>query len=211
MRRPPKSIFSALLLNAALVVAFARSTPVLAGSAVPLMLNVQGELSDQYGDPINGVQDFEIKIYMNGSALWRTIYRVAVANGVFSIKLGDTGQGAMAMDPNSNSYDDSARLKSANAVQLSESMFFGTTNSSSVEIGVAVKSDGKFEEVKRYGLGVSLFARHVGRTVLVEQSGVARPVHARPLTTAMRTHTRAVTTPSSAWSREWSNVYTTRP
>ena len=121
--------------------------------AVPLTLTVQGDLTDLNGDPVNGVQSFEIKVYMDGATVWRTLYRVGVNNGSFMIRLGDVGQGATPMNPNSTAYDDSAKLNTPNATQLSESMFFGTNSTTSVEIGVSVKADGKYEEIKRYGLG----------------------------------------------------------
>ena len=75
-----------------------------ADSAVPVSLTVQGDLQDIDGDPINGVTEFEIKIYRNGTAIWRTLYKVGVNNGSFSIQLGDAGQSAVAMKPGTTTY-----------------------------------------------------------------------------------------------------------
>ena len=120
-------------------------------------MSVQGELSDNDGNLINGVTEFEIKIYINNVVIWRTLYKASVLNGSFAIRLGDSSQGAQPMNPNTTTYTTADKLPPL-AVILSESLLFGTTNTTSVDIGVSVKSNGKFEEVKRYGLGVSLFA-----------------------------------------------------
>ncbi len=122
------------------------------------MLTVQGELSDANGDLVNGVNEFEIKIYSNGVTEWRTVYKVGVNNGAFSIQLGSAGQSALAYKKGTNGHGVSDQLTAAD-VLLTEKMFFGTTSASSVEIGVAVKNNaGVFEEIKRYGLGVALFS-----------------------------------------------------
>ena len=69
----------------ALAAIFLCAAPSLAAeqSAVPLALTVQGELTDTSGEPLSGVQEFEINIYFNGTSLWRTGYKVGVINGAF--------------------------------------------------------------------------------------------------------------------------------
>ena len=46
-----------------------------------------------------GNQDF------NGTSLWRTGYKVAVKDGTFMVRLGDSGQGAVAWDPATTTHN----------------------------------------------------------------------------------------------------------
>src|SRR4051812_17661462 len=122
----PRSIDSlsrGLVLLALLAAVFSLSSRALAvgglEAAVPSVLTVRGDLADDKGDPINDVVSFKIDIYVNGSSVWRTLYKVSVVKGAFSIQLGDSGQSAIPLDPVSG-----VRLPQS-AASLSQSMFFG--------------------------------------------------------------------------------------
>ena len=60
-------------------------------SAVPEVINYQGSLSDNVGNPINATLNITFTLYdadVAGSTLWQEIQSVTVTNGLFSIQMG---------------------------------------------------------------------------------------------------------------------------
>ena len=60
---------------------------------VPQMINYQGRLSDDQGEPLTGTYDVTFTIYdaaTGGSDYWADTYTVNAANGLFNVLLGST-------------------------------------------------------------------------------------------------------------------------
>jgi hypothetical protein len=59
--------------------------------AVPLLINFQGELTDDTGAPLDGSYQMDFYIYnqaTGGTALWNETQTVAVSDGIYNVKLG---------------------------------------------------------------------------------------------------------------------------
>jgi len=74
-------------------------------SAAPSEINYQGVLTDQQGNPVNGVRAMQIKLYDEPAGGYmtyqETIGNVTVADGIYSFKFGASGNGiASALNGN---------------------------------------------------------------------------------------------------------------
>jgi hypothetical protein len=74
-------------------------------SAAPSEINYQGVLTDQQGNPVNGLRAMQIKLYdapTGGNMTYQeTIGNVTVADGIYSFKFGASGNGiASALNGN---------------------------------------------------------------------------------------------------------------
>jgi serine/threonine-protein kinase len=75
--------------------------------AAPSEINYQGVLTDQQGNPVNGVRAMQIKLYdapTGGNMTYQeTIGNVTVADGIYSFKFGASGNGiASALNGNNH-------------------------------------------------------------------------------------------------------------
>jgi len=67
--------------------------PTAVQAQVPAVINYQGRLTDDSGNPINGTSSMEFRIYSSstgGSALWAETKDVIISNGVFNVLLGSS-------------------------------------------------------------------------------------------------------------------------
>ncbi len=75
---------------------------VFAGPGAPPLLNYQGQLNDDSGNPVNTEKIMSFKIYPSSdstTALWTSgNINVRVVNGVFNVTLGETPQPALSAD-----------------------------------------------------------------------------------------------------------------
>ena len=55
---------------------------------VPDMMNVQGYLADDAGNPVNGTKSVVFKLYDGGDVLWQETRSCTVMDGLFSLQLG---------------------------------------------------------------------------------------------------------------------------
>ena len=104
------AVFPCLLAASTLAIHTSFAAPV---ASVPPFMNFQGYLTDTSGNPATGIHDMKFKILYGATPIWSADYTtVAVANGNFSVLLGDTTQGGTAVTPIDsillNSVDSSA-------------------------------------------------------------------------------------------------------
>ena len=101
---------SFILILLVLTFNFLLSTVVF--GAIPQMMNFQGRLTDDGGQPVTGTRDFEFSIYNDptsesvGDRLWgpETQNNVPVTDGIFSVQLGSFTPLGQNVFNNSNCY-----------------------------------------------------------------------------------------------------------
>jgi hypothetical protein len=93
-----------------LVLTFNFSLSTVVFGAVPQMMNFQGRLTDDVGQPITGTRDLKFRIYddpiLSTSLLWgpETQNNVPVTDGIFSVQLGSFTPLGQNVFNNTNCY-----------------------------------------------------------------------------------------------------------
>ena len=66
--------------------------PIMVYAQIPMMINYQGQLTDDMGVPLNGTYSMAFYLYdvaVDGSAIWSEPHPgVEVANGIYNVQLG---------------------------------------------------------------------------------------------------------------------------
>ena len=141
--------------------------PVFAAAA-PNLINYQGRLVDNNGNPMTGTKSVVFKIFDAASAgtqLWTETQSVTLENGIFSVKLG----AAAALTSNVYSADDRYLEITVDAVTLAPRVQLvsvpfalaasNITSANNVSISTGVIVSGHVQAVKFYGDGSALTGR----------------------------------------------------
>ncbi len=73
---------------------------VYAVDTIPQFMNFQGFLTDSAGIPLDGNHAVRFGIYEDGTRIWYSEYNtVAIDDGFFAVRLGETSQGGVALNP----------------------------------------------------------------------------------------------------------------
>ncbi len=113
----------------------------------PQKINFQGFLADSVGTPLSGAFALRFSIYIGGTKIWSADYStVNVSAGNFSVALGGTAQGGVALPPTSS-------------LPITASLFSGSDYSALTEVEMEIWNGTAYEVLpSRFPINSTLYA-----------------------------------------------------